>query len=138
MLVDATSLDSGWTRSRPTDKLSTRPQNGEAKPGLEALDGRPISFENAERVSDLEAILVELDSRLDEEQPDGNVEERQHCEQVRNLAQFSGDEGRNNCASGHESGSDNCVSSDAWSNDVHSAYYPSEINGSHKKCEETK
>ncbi len=138
MLVDSTSLDSGRAWSRPANKLSARPKYGQTKLRFESLNGCPVAFENSERVSDLETVLVVLDSWLDEEQPYGQVEERQHGEQVRKFAVLASDQSRNNSNRGYESGSDNCVSSEGWSNDVHSAYYPSEINGSHKKCEETK
>ena len=138
MLVDSTSLDSRRAWGRPADKLSARPQHGQTKLGFEAFYGGPVALENSERVSDLETVVVVLDSWLDEEQPYGQVEERQHGEQVRKFAPLSSDQSRSNGNRGYESGSDNCVSSEGWSNDFHSAYYPSEINGSHKKCEETK
>lgn len=138
MLVDSSSLDSGRAWSRPADKLSARPQDGQSKLGFESLNGGPVAFEDSERVSDLETVLVVLDSWLNEEQPHGQIEERQHDEQVRKFAGLASDQSRSNGNRGYESGSDNCVSSEGWSNDVHSAYYPSEINGSHKKCEETK
>ncbi len=138
MLVDASGLDSRRAWSRPGNELSTRPENGQAEFRLETTDGGPISFENAERVSDHDFILVEADSWLDEEQPHGYSKKAQDGEDARQFVEASGNQGRNNGAESDNCGSDNCVSSEAWANDVHVANYPSETNGSHLKCEETK
>ena len=50
MLVDSSSLDSGRAWSRPADKLSARPQDGQSKLGFESLNGGPVAFEDSERV----------------------------------------------------------------------------------------
>ena len=138
MLVDSASLDSRRAWCRPADELSTREQDGKPKLSFETRYGRPVGFEDSERVSNLETVSVELDSWFDEEKPNCRVEERQHYEQVRKTARLTSNQRRTKGDSGYESGSDNCVSSEGWSNGLHSDYYPSEINGSHKQCEEAK
>ena len=136
--VDASGLDSRWAWGRPSDELATRPQNGKAVASFEALYGSPIGFEYSKRVSNHNLIFIEKNSWFDEEQPDGSAKESQDGQQAWQFVGVAGDQSRNNGAERDGSGSDNCVSSEAWANDVHVANYPSETNGSHLKCEETK
>ena len=138
MLVDASGLESRRTWGRPSDEFASTPKNGQTVSGFETLYGSPVGFEDAKWVSDHDLVFVENDSRFDEEQPNGYTEESQNREQTRQFVEVSGDQSRNNGAERDGRGSDNRVSSEAWANNVHVANYPSESNGSHLKCEETK
>lgn len=138
MLVDSASLKPGRAWGRPSDEFASAPKNGQTVSGFETLYGSPVGLENAKWVSNDDLVFVESDSRFDEEQPNGYTEEAQNHEQTWQLLEVAGYQSRNNGAEGDGRSSDNCVSSEAWANDVHVANYPSETNGSHLKCEETK
>jgi hypothetical protein len=136
--VDSASLKSGWAWSRPSDEFTILEQEGQAKLGFEAIDSRPIGSKNSKRVSHLDAILVESNSWLNEEQPNASGEKGDDVQQGWQALPAKREGYRADGNKSYESGSDNCVSSNAGANDLHSAYYPSETNGSHLKCEETK
>jgi hypothetical protein len=136
--VDSASLESGWAWSRPGNEFAILEQKGQTELGFEAFNGSPIGTQNAKWVSYLDAFIVESNSWLDEEQPNANGEKANDYQEARNAMPLTGKGHRTQSNESYESGSDNCVSSNAGANDLHSAYYPSETNGSHLKCEETK
>ena len=138
MSVDLARLQPRGAWGRPGDELLAAEQNGQAKFGFEAIDSSPVDGKNPEWVSNDDFGFVELDSWFNEEQPNGQIKEGQHADQAGKTFRLTGYECRNNGAQCNCSGTDNCVTSETWSNDVHSAYYPSETNGSHEMCEETK
>jgi hypothetical protein len=136
--VDSSSLNSGWARSRPSNELSILENEGEAKLGVELIDCGPVGAKDSKWVSDLDPFFAVADSWLNEEKPDANGKESDDVQQDWQALPVASEGNRADGNQSYESGSDNCVSSNAGANDLHSAYYPSETNGSHLKCEETK
>jgi len=134
--VDSTSLKSGWAWSRPGNELATLGDNCESVLGFEINDCAPAGFEAAKWVDDLDSFFVELDSWLNKEEPGASREESYKVEHAEPIAPIAR-EGRANEGHNRNGGNaDDCKLSYAWTNDVHSDYYPSEQNESHHKCED--
>ena len=119
MSSDSSNLASAWSGSRPGDELLTLGDESKAELGFKSFDRSPISSEGSQRIDDFNAIVVELDARVDEEGPDRDVNGADGQEKSRQLVPNFSHQGGNDSQKSYEAGTDAGIEGDLWSNRVH-------------------
>jgi hypothetical protein len=119
MASDSSDLSSAWTGGRPGDEFFTLGDESKAELGFKTFDRSPISSENAKGIDDFNAIVIELDARVDEEGPNGDVNCADGQEKSWQVVPNASHQGGNNSQESYEAGADSGIEGDLWSNRVH-------------------
>ena len=135
---DSANLTATRSWRGPSDKLLGASDHSEPEFGLEVFDRKPISLEDSQRVYDNNSISGVTDAWVDEENPNGQVDGRNHADQSRKLTPGSNSHGWNDGQEGCDASADSGVEADLWSNGVHASIIPTKSSTAAKMREETK
>ncbi len=120
---DAAHLSSTWGWSRPSHETFVLGDNTETEFGFESFDGGPVGSEDANRIYDFDAFMVELNSWLDKKQPHTDIDEGKNLEQVQQLALVGAQDESHNSNQVHNATSNDYDYCNSGANDLHSNDY---------------
>jgi len=139
MPVDAAHLSAARGWSRPGDEFLGLGDKGEAEFGFKTLDGTPVGPQHSNWISDDNSVVIELDARADDEQPDQDVDRGQTQGKTRQTGPALRNHGADQAQQGNQPHANSGVEADFWSNSSHELNYPHpEASKAPKMREETK
>ena len=127
MLGDSANFSAARGWGRPGNELLVAGNYGETEFGFEAFDGGPICFEDAQWVDDNDLLGVVNDSRVDEKNPNREIDGGNCAEQTWKVTPGASNNGWDDARQGYESSADSGVKADLGSDGVHVSNYPYEI-----------
>lgn len=122
-LVDSSNFSATWSWSRPSHELLALGDESQAKLGFETFDCAPLGAENAKRVDHHDSVFIKLNARVDEHQPNQDVNDGQRAKQAWQLSPSAGKNRWNNGQKSDQARADRGVQADLRSNGSHGFNY---------------